>query len=89
MLAVSRQGMGVAMFQYYMVQISPNISVNKHGPIGAAATYLGGIVDQYATQGWAFYSIESFGVIENAGCGCLTFFLTLLGGKLANGIKLM
>jgi hypothetical protein len=59
------------VFQYFMVQIPPNISVRAGQSQGAAATYLSEVVGQYASQGWEFYSVETIGIVENPGCGCL------------------
>lgn len=59
------------MFEYQMVQVPPNVQVKTGHGQGAAATYLQGVVDQHASQGWEFYSIETIGVVESPGCGCL------------------
>jgi|CXWL01.1.fsa_nt_gi hypothetical protein len=58
------------MFEYFMVQIPPNISVKFGATQGAAAEYLWNVVGQHAVQGWEFYSIETIGITENPGCGC-------------------
>jgi hypothetical protein len=69
------------MFNYFMVQIPPNVNVqagsNKNA---AAATYLGQVVNHYAQEGWEFYSIETIGLIEHMGCGCLALLLSLFAG---------
>lgn len=59
------------MYEYNMVQVPPRINVQHGATQGAAAQYLADVVDQYAARGWEFYSIESIGIIENQGCGCL------------------
>lgn len=68
------------MFQYFTVQIPPNVSVQSGTP-AAAANFLGEVLNTYAAQGWEFDSIETIGVTEHQGCGCLTFLLSLLGVK--------
>lgn len=60
-----------SMFEYFMTQVPPNINVAAGQTQGAAAGYLQQIVDQHAHRGWEFYSVESFGILENQGCGCL------------------
>jgi len=59
------------MFEYYMVQIPPNIGVRMGRTQDAAASYLEDVVGQYVVEGWEFYSIETIGIIEHPGCGCL------------------
>jgi hypothetical protein len=59
------------MYDYHMVQVPPNVSVKAGQSGGAAAGYLEGIVDEFAAQGWEFYSIETIGILEQPGCGCL------------------
>lgn len=57
------------MFEYKMVQIPPNISVDrKTNPETAAANYLEKIVNSYASQGWEFYRTDTIGVQAAAGC---------------------
>lgn len=65
------------MFQYQMVQVPPNVAVRAGQTQGAAAAYLQSVVDDYAGRGWEFYSIESIGIIEQPGCGCLAALLGL------------
>ena len=61
------------VYEYKMVQIPPNIVVErKRSESSAAALYLEKIVNEYAAQGWEFHRIDSIGVELNA--GCLTFF---------------
>ena len=55
------------MFEYYMVQIPPNVSVRAGRSEGVAAAYLGEVVGNFADQGWEFYSVETIGIIETAG----------------------
>ena len=54
-----------------MVQVPPIVSVKAGQSGGAAAGYLQGIVDQFAAEGWEFNSIETIGILEQPGCGCL------------------
>lgn len=68
------------MFEYFALQIPPRISVQA-GTQGAAAKYLGEAINSYAVQGWEFCSVETIGVIENMGCGCLAAILSLFGIK--------
>lgn len=63
------------MFEYHMVQVPPNVTVRAGDTRGAAAGYLQSVVDDYARQGWEFYSVESIGIIEQPGCGCLAGLL--------------
>jgi len=57
------------MFEYKMVQIPPNISVEMKNHKGnEAAVYLEGVVNQYAREGWEFYRIDSVGVQLQPGC---------------------
>lgn len=65
------------MFRYLMVQVPPNIATGYGKTGGAAAQYLQTIVDEKANEGWEFYSIESIGVLEEAGCGCLAILFRI------------
>ncbi len=57
------------MFTYKMVQIPPNIAISMKAHKGnEAATYLEGIVNEYAADGWEFYRIDSIGVQLQPGC---------------------
>ena len=58
-----------------MVQVPPNVTVKAGATEGAAATYLQGVVDSHASRGWEFYSVESIGILEAPGCGCLAGLL--------------
>ena len=55
-------------YQYKMVQIPPNVSVGNRPQVDAAATYLEGIVNQMAGQGWEFMRIDTIGVHVSPGC---------------------
>lgn len=57
------------MYVYKMVQVPPNIEVqaNKHRG-NEAAVYLETVVNEYASEGWEFYRIDSIGVSVKAGC---------------------
>jgi len=63
------------MYEYHMVQVPPTISVKAGQGGGAAAYYLQEIVDKFAQDGWEFYRIETIGVLEQPGCGCLAALL--------------
>jgi len=68
------------MFEYKMVQVPPNISVQaKEHKGNEAAAYLEGVVNQYASDGWEFYRIDSVGVQLQPGC-----FGSLTGSKSEN-----
>lgn len=58
------------MYEYKMVQIPPNISVQMKKHKGnEAAAYLEGVVNEYAAKGWEFYRTDSIGVALQPGCG--------------------
>lgn len=64
-------------YQYKMVQVPPNVIVEaKDARANPAATYLEAVVNQWAQQGWEFYSVETIGVVEKPGC-----LAGLLGAK--------
>lgn len=65
------------MYHYQMVQIPKGVHAEAGQGHVAAATYLQGIVTQYAAQGWEFYSVESMNITEASGCGCLGFILSM------------
>ncbi|MGR7921899.1 hypothetical protein ACU6RQ_12470 [Zobellella denitrificans] len=62
------------VYEYKMVQVPPNISVEKKNHKGnEAAAYLQNIANDMAEQGWEFYRIDSVGVSVQPGCfGALT-----------------
>lgn len=65
------------MYQYKMVQVPPNIEVQSKEHRGnEAATYLQGVVNSQAQDGWEFYRIDTIGVNVKPGC-----FAALLGQK--------
>jgi len=56
-------------YEYKVVQIPPNIQVDKNEDIGqAAARFLEGKLNLHAGEGWEFYRIDSMGVVSNPGC---------------------
>ena len=56
-------------YKYQMVQAPPAILVkSKEHTGGEAATYLQGIVNQMAEQGWEFYRVDPIGVQVQPGC---------------------
>ncbi|MDH5301427.1 MAG: DUF4177 domain-containing protein [Gammaproteobacteria bacterium] len=64
------------MFEYKMVQIPPNITVEMKTHRGnEAAAYLESVVNEYASDGWEFYRVDSVGVRLQPGC------FAALGGK--------
>ena len=63
------------MYEYFMVQIPPNIQVKQSSGQDAAA-YLQGAVNNYASQGWEFYRVDTIGVVVSPGC-----LGALLGGQ--------
>lgn len=57
------------MYEYKMVQIPPNISVQMKKHRGnEAAAYLETIVNEYAAEGWEFHRVDSIGVEVQPGC---------------------
>ncbi|WP_445399897.1 hypothetical protein [Zobellella sp. An-6] len=62
------------VYEYKMVQVPPNISVEKKNHKGnEAAAYLQDIANTMANDGWEFYRIDSVGVSVQPGCfGALT-----------------
>ena len=57
------------MYDYKMIQIPPNISVQVKAHKGnEAAAYLQSIVNEQAQHGWEFQRIDSFGVNVQPGC---------------------
>ncbi len=59
----------MANYQYKMVQIPPNVSVQMKSAKGQeAAVYLQQVVNSHAQEGWEFYRVDGVGVQENPGC---------------------
>lgn len=57
------------MYEYMMVQVPPTIVVKQKEQAGnEAAVYLQSIANQYATQGWEFYRVDTVGVVVQPGC---------------------
>lgn len=69
------------MYEYHTVQIPPNIGVRHGRAEGAAAAYLKDVIERHSKDGWEFYSVESIGIVESMGCGCMALILTLTGGS--------
>jgi hypothetical protein len=64
-------------YTYKMVQVPPDVVVEaKSAQASPAAGYLEDVVNQWAQQGWEFYSVETIGVVERPGC-----LAALLGAK--------
>lgn len=56
-------------YEYKMIQIPPNISVQAKSHKGnEAAAYLQNVVNNEATEGWEFYRVDSIGVEVQPGC---------------------
>lgn len=55
-------------YTYKMVQIPPNIEVNKKEKHNAAAYYLQNVVNEYPEDGWEFLRVDEIGVQEKPGC---------------------
>lgn len=56
-------------YEYQMVQVPPNISVDARKHKGnEAAVYLQRVVDTHAQDGWEFHRVDSIGVQTTAGC---------------------
>lgn len=56
-------------YEYQMVQIPPNITINTKNQRGnEAATYLQRIIDGHADEGWEFYRVDQVGVHSKPGC---------------------
>lgn len=65
------------IYEYKMIQIPPDISVNARDSTGSdAAHYLQNIVKQHATNGWEFYRVDPIGVQVKPGC-----LASILGAK--------
>ena len=57
------------MYEYQMIQVPPNISVESKSERGnEAAAYLQQIANQHASQGWEFYRVDVVGVVATPGC---------------------
>ena len=55
-------------FEYKMVQIPPNVSVQAQAQGNEAAGYMQSVVNSEATEGWEFYRVDSIGVEVRPGC---------------------
>lgn len=56
-------------YEYKMVQLPPNISVDHKVQRGnEAASYLENVVNGMAKVGWDFYRVDVVGVQVNPGC---------------------
>jgi len=66
------------MYQYEMVEIPQSVAAKFGKGDGVVGPYLRDLVKTYADAGWEFYRIDTFRIVESAGCGCLSFFLILL-----------
>ena len=63
-------------YQYRMVQVPPNVSVQGVEQGQEAAQYLQNLVNEQTRQGWEFYRVDQIGVENRPGC-----LLALLGQK--------
>ncbi len=60
---------GIDRFEYKMVQIPPNISIEEGVPFGQrAANFLEAVVNKYAQQGWEFFRVDPIGIHVEPGC---------------------
>jgi len=76
------------MYHFKMVEIPANVSA-KFGKGGnQIGPYLEKLANDFASGGWEFYRLDFFTVYENAGCGCLGLFLTLLGQVTTHEIRI-
>lgn len=56
-------------FTYKMVQIPPSILVKGNTTQGTeAASYLEGVVNEHAAEGWEFFRVDPIGVQTQPGC---------------------
>jgi hypothetical protein len=56
-------------YEYFMVQVPPTIQVKQKEFVGNEAAYfLQTAANQYATQGWEFYRVDTVGVVVQPGC---------------------
>ena len=57
------------MYEYRMVQVPPGVITRATGSRGdEAAAYLEGVVRDNATDGWEFFRVDRFEVVEARGC---------------------
>lgn len=68
------------VYDYYMVQIPPNIALRGRTSGQEAAQYLQEICNQYANEQWEFYRVDTLGVMVSPGC------LAALFGQRASSI---
>lgn len=62
-----------------MIELSITVGAKFYQSAGEAARHLETVVNEQAASGWDFYRIDKFVAVEAAGCGCLGFFLKLIG----------
>jgi len=56
-------------YEYKMVQVPPTIEVKAKEQKGnEAAVYLESLANQYAENGWEFWSVDSIGIVVASGC---------------------
>ena len=56
-------------YEYKMIQMPPNITVQaKEARGNEAAYYLEQVANQWSAQGWEFYRVDTVGVVTNPGC---------------------
>ncbi|HVT12584.1 MAG TPA: hypothetical protein VHE55_09970 [Fimbriimonadaceae bacterium] len=61
-----------------MVEIPQSVAAKFGRGSGTVSTYLETLINDHARQGWEFLRMDSFTIIENAGCGCLGLLFMLL-----------
>ncbi|MFW6174790.1 MAG: DUF4177 domain-containing protein [Chloroflexota bacterium] len=55
-------------YQYRMIQIPPNVSVQGSDQRTAVASYLQQLANEQAREGWEFQRVDAIGVQVNPGC---------------------
>ena len=55
-------------YQYNMIQVPPNISIQGAERGQEAAQYLQNVVNEQARQGWEFHRVDTIGVEVKPGC---------------------
>jgi len=76
------------VYHYKMVEIPANV-IAKFGRGGnQIGPYLEKLANEWSELGWEFSRLDFFTIYENAGCGCLGFFLTLLGQPTTREIRI-
>lgn len=75
-------------YEYHMVELAPGVLTGHGRGAGAAAAHLEKVVNSKAAEGWEFYRIDEFTVVENMGCGCLALVFGWLGRATSSAVDL-